>query len=70
MRCKICGKRFTIRKKIVYWVLIYDGMAISPNKPSIFEAVDCTRCGCQHILNKRETHFVENGCERVIKNER
>lgn len=60
MHCKICGKRFTLRKKRVYLVMGPSEFLTSSKLRSIFEATDCPRCGCQMVLNKREMELVQD----------
>lgn len=50
MRCSVCKKYFSIRKSDVHKVEINAGII---EKPKVFDSIDCTRCGCQHLLKER-----------------
>lgn len=60
MKCSVCGKRFILRKKRVYLVKVHVGFLTSPQQFGTFEATDCPRCGCQMVLNCRETELVQD----------
>lgn len=55
MKCKVCGKRFRPLSKNKYIVTEKIGAFEGLTKaPKMFECFDCTRCGCQNIVNIRE----------------
>ena len=55
MKCKVCGKRFKAIAENKYIAIekmgAFEGLAKTPKK---FECFDCTKCGCQNIVNIRE----------------
>ena len=63
MKCTICGKRFSIKKKYVYNVVVNknEGLLVACNV--IFDAIDCPNCGCQHLLKERRMREDEKALE-------
>lgn len=63
MKCTICGKRFSVKKKDVYNVVVNknEGLIIPCNV--IFDAIDCPKCGCQHLLKERKLREDEKALE-------
>ena len=63
MKCTIFGKRFSVQKKYVYNVVVNknEGLIIPCNV--IFDAMDCPKCGCQHLLKVREPREEEKALE-------
>ena len=63
MKCTICGKRFGVKKKFVYNVVVNknEGLIIPCNV--IFDAIDCPECGCQHLLKARNPREDEKALE-------
>ena len=54
MKCTICGKRFSVKKKYVYNVVFKQYEVLSFTCDVIFDAMDCPNCGCQHLLKERK----------------
>ena len=54
MKCTICGKRFSVKKKYVYNVVFKQYEVLSFTGDVIFDAMDCPNCGCQHLLKERK----------------
>ena len=55
MKCKVCGKRFKAIAENKYIAIEKIGALERLTKaPKIFECFDCTKCGCQNIVNIRE----------------
>ena len=55
MKCKVCGKRFKAIAENKYIAIEKIGALEGLTKaPKIFECFDCTKCGCQNIVNIRE----------------
>ena len=58
-RCKVCGMPLVMRKDRLYHVQQSTApLEALTNKKTIYEAFDCTRCGCQNIVGIRETLVV------------
>ena len=56
MKCKICGKRIKLKKENRYEIVSnLTGLKMLYESPKTYECFDCTHCGCQHIVNIRET---------------
>ena len=55
-KCSVCGRRFEIRKENTYRAFKPGGITFVR---SVFDAVDCPHCGCQHLLNIREERMEE-----------
>lgn len=52
MKCKVCGKRFRLKKENKYTVKVEPhGLLTLTEKTKYYEAFDCPRCGCQNIVN-------------------
>lgn len=55
MKCKVCGKRFKAIAENKYIAIekigVLQGLAKTPRR---FECFDCSKCGCQNIVNIRE----------------
>lgn len=59
MKCPVCKKRFTPKKKDLYLV-----QEISFTRNKIYhECMDCPRCGCQIKLNIRVNNEKERAKE-------
>ena len=54
MKCTICGKRFSVKKEFVYKVVINQNEMFKFTGGVIFDAMDCPKCGCQHLLKERK----------------
>lgn len=54
MKCTICGKRFSVKKKYVYNVVFKQNEVLTFAGDVIFDAMDCPNCGCQHLLKERK----------------
>lgn len=53
MKCKICGKRFELRKENRYDAIDIPVGLDCLTQPSIYyNAFDCPYCGCQNIVGK------------------
>ena len=64
IKCKICNKRFKALAQKRYEVIkVPAPLEVLVKNPIIIEAFDCPRCGCQNIVNVRETEI--NNCEEV-----
>ena len=64
IKCKVCNKRFKAIAQRRYEVIKEPAPLEALTKTAtIFEAFDCPRCGCQNIVNVRETEI--NNCEEV-----
>lgn len=63
MKCTICGKRFSVKKEYVYKVVVNknEGLVFPCNV--IFDAMDCPKCGCQHLLKERKLREDKNALE-------
>ena len=61
MKCKVCGKRFELKKEDKYDVVKSVGVlgALSGGS-DYFEAFDCPHCGCQNIVNVKERRVDHN----------
>ena len=56
MICKVCKRRFTASKDNKY--LVQKARSITDaimTAPTTYEAFDCPKCGCQNIVNVRES---------------
>ena len=53
MKCTICGKRFSVKKKFVYKVVSSKNQELPFLCKVIFDAMDCPKCGCQYLLKER-----------------
>lgn len=54
MKCDVCGKRFVPKKEAIYKV--DENACISgilPGMQKAQDAIDCPKCGCQHVLKER-----------------
>ena len=55
MKCKVCGKRLNAKKELKYTVIKKPiGFNVLTERNQIYECFDCTKCGCQNIVNIRE----------------
>lgn len=58
MKCKVCGKRFKPTKDKTYMVREDLNVVEAMTKIArVMDAVDCPRCGCQHLLGIRLAPF-------------
>ena len=60
-RCKICGRFFRLKSENRYEVSdrqLVPALTSLIKKATVFEAFDCPWCGCQNIVNVRETNEV------------
>ena len=55
MKCKVCSRRFKLNKRNKYLIEKSGGLLACALPKEIYEAFDCPRCGCQNIVNVRET---------------
>ena len=56
MKCKVCGKRFSPNKENRYEIMRFPrGVEVLYERAKILECFDCPKCGCQNIVNIRET---------------
>ena len=63
-KCKICGKRMKLKAADRYEVRIREQKsalvsAILMAEDTIAECFDCPRCGCQNLMQIRETNVVK-----------
>lgn len=67
MKCKVCGERLRLDKECRYEVVkVPDTMGVLLGcKREVFEAFDCSKCGCQNIVNVKEvsTGILKNSKE-------
>ena len=55
MKCKVCGKRFSLKAENRNEIIkCPHGVKALVEDVVIYEAFDCTKCGCQNIVNVRE----------------
>ena len=73
-KCKICGKRMKLKAADRYEVRIEKEKLmlamVSPplrTEPTIAECFDCPRCGCQNLMQIRETNVVKGEQQTVTK---
>lgn len=60
-KCKVCGKLFRLNASRRYEVISYPvGLSCLTQKAQTFECFDCPHCGCQNMVNIRETGCVKN----------
>jgi len=66
MRCKICGKRIKWDKSKLYRVKITPStlQMVAGVRSTIYDAIDCERCGIQNIISVRETELVGNNIKQ------
>lgn len=71
MRCKICRKRIKWDKSKLYRVKITPStlQMVAGARSTIYDAIDCERCGIQNIISVRETELVGNDIEQVCADE-
>lgn len=55
MKCNVCSRRFELNKRNKYMVEKNEGLLASVFSKKVYEAFDCPKCGCQNIVNIRET---------------
>ena len=58
MKCCVCGMRLEPRKETVYQVS--ESLSVTQaltDTAKVFDAIDCPRCGCQHVLKVRMPRF-------------
>lgn len=61
MKCKVCGKRFKLKKENKYIKIKYPaGLSVLIDNTVFYECFDCPKCGCQNIVNIREGEEDEN----------
>ena len=54
-RCKVCGKRFRLKKESRYEIVKKPvGLMCLTESTKVYEAFDRPRCGCQTIVNIKE----------------
>ena len=66
MKCKVCGKRFKLQADKRYDVIKKPcGVAelLSGKGTTFYECFDCSKCGCQNIVNIRERTIVDGESE-------
>lgn len=55
IKCKICGTKLELKKENKYVVSENKSLSeIVKEGNTYFECIDCSKCGCQNILNIRE----------------
>lgn len=58
-RCKVCGRFFRLKSENRYEVVDRPtALTALVKKDTVFEAFNCPWCGCQNIVNVRETDKV------------
>lgn len=56
MICKVCKSYYKPKKENRYEVVESKGVLSAIAAPAkVFEAFDCPKCGCQNLVNIRET---------------
>lgn len=58
IHCKICKRRFGLKKEIRYTAVRAE--SIFPIKSVLYDAFDCPHCGCQNIVGIRESEVKIN----------
>lgn len=53
MKCKICNKRFELKKENKYLVREKYGLCDLGKPMTTYEAFDCPYCGCQNVMHVR-----------------
>lgn len=56
MICKVCKRRFSPNKDSKY-LAKKETSVIDLGPKTIFECFDCPKCGCQNIVNIRESNY-------------
>ena len=60
-KCKVCGKLLRLKASRRYEVTSYPaGLTCLTQKAQTLECFDCPHCGCQNIVNVRETGYAED----------
>lgn len=59
MKCRTCNKKIKLVAANKYMVQKAKGPFEALITPTVYEAFDCPKCGCQNIVNVRETNVVE-----------
>ena len=55
IKCKICGTKLELKKENKYVVSENKGLSeIVQKGNTYFECIDCSKCGCQNIINIRQ----------------
>lgn len=60
-RCKICGKRMKLKAESRYEVRIKkprSALSLTIEPDTIAECFDCPSCGCQNMMQIRETDIL------------
>ena len=66
MKCKVCGKRLSFKAENRYEIRqVPKGLRMLVENAVIYEAFDCTKCGCQNIVNVREEVVFNDVEERI-----
>ena len=69
-KCRACGKRFMPSKETTYQVIEkVIGLAALGATNKVYDAADCPRCGCQHLLGIRIPIFKERETENENESE-
>ena len=65
IKCSICNYKFYIEKSKVKMVSESKGISGAISGNTLFDAIDCPKCGCQNILkvrlNEIETDLEKDG---------
>lgn len=70
LKCKVCGKRFMPCKGRTYLVQEkLTGLAALSATEKVYDAVDCPRCGCQHLMGTRVPNLRERKTENEIESD-
>lgn len=68
LKCKICGKRFLPSKTYLVQEK-FTGLAALSATEKIYDAADCPRCGCQHLLGIRIPTLKERKTENEVESD-
>lgn len=65
-KCKVCGKRMKLRAADRYEVRVAEessilALALYTNLSKTYEGFDCPHCGCQNLMQIRETDVILKG---------
>ena len=76
LKCEVCGKRFEPASDKKYNVLKQPvGLQAIVERPVIYEAFDCPKCGCQKLVGVREIRHITDEdwkkyfdeCDKIIE---
>ena len=69
IKCECCGEEFEINPQAKYEVIENPpGLNVLTQSATIYECFDCTKCGCQNIVNERKG-FPSDVLKKEVTNE-